>query len=235
MSLPVWLLQCVARSGAYQPVPPEPPKHSLEKPKYSVHTTNAMNADTITVPLSGTGQRTTLILLDCETQTSQPKVKSVNGQTFVGDTQSYNIGTLRTVAFSLDTNENQLAVEMSDKNYFSACVIEFDKVRNTQWGEASDRTKTGSPTTVVCPSVKASMDSLALAVGFERTGAAEDGLTSVSTGWDRVAWVPQGSSAQTIAVAERLVEAGADSGNCIFTYPNPQATNGIGRQILVST
>ena len=84
--------------------------------------------------------------------------------------------------------------------------------------------------TVTAPVVET--EGLALAIGCERTSASEtDGQISVSAGWEKVVSALQdGEVWETITVAKRTAP-GADQ--AIFTYPNSQATNGCGVQVVI--
>lgn len=84
--------------------------------------------------------------------------------------------------------------------------------------------------TVTAPVVET--DGLALAIGCERTSANEtDGQISVSAGWEKIVSALQdGEVWETITVAKRTAP-GMDQ--AIFTYPNSQATNGAGVQVVI--
>nr|DAE82728.1 MAG TPA: hypothetical protein [Caudoviricetes sp.] len=84
--------------------------------------------------------------------------------------------------------------------------------------------------TVTAPVVET--EGLALAVACERTSANEtDEQISVSAGWEKIVSALQdGEAWETIVVAKR-VAPGSDQS--IFTYPNAQATNGCGVQVVI--
>ena len=85
-------------------------------------------------------------------------------------------------------------------------------------------------TTVTAPVVET--EGLALAVACERTSATEtDQQISVSAGWEKIVSAMQDADAwETIVVAKRTA-TGSDQ--AIFTYPNVQATNGCGVQVVI--
>ena len=95
-------------------------------------------------------------------------------------------------------------------------------------GVAKDRTKEPKETTTVT-APKASGTGLVFAYAFERTSADEArSQVTLSSGWELVDFAAQtGSNFQTVAVAQG---GGSDA---TFTYPNAQATNGMGVQVVI--
>ena len=96
-------------------------------------------------------------------------------------------------------------------------------------GATKDRTKEPTETvTVTAP--KASGTGLVFAYAFERTLAEETrSQVTLSTGWELVDFAAQtGSNLQTVAVAQ-----GKGDTDATFTYPNAQATNGLGVQVVI--
>lgn len=100
-------------------------------------------------------------------------------------------------------------------------------------GTVKDRTKDPKETvTLTAPAVDGAAG-LALAFGFERSAAAEtrDQIT-VSTGWEIVEFATQdGANYQTVLLA-KWSGAGAAT-DLVATYPNAQATNGAGIQVVI--
>ena len=97
-------------------------------------------------------------------------------------------------------------------------------------GTAKDRTKTPTETTTVTAPKIDGATGLKFAYAFERTSAEEArSQVTLSTGWEMVEFAAQeGSNYQTVAVAQ-----GDGSTDALFTYPNAQATNGLGVQVVV--
>ena len=96
-------------------------------------------------------------------------------------------------------------------------------------GTAKDRTKEPQETaTVTAP--KATGSGLVLAYAFERTASDETrSQITLSEGWEMVEFAAQsGSNFQTVAVAQ-----GKGGTDAVFTYPNAQATNGLGVQVVI--
>lgn len=96
-------------------------------------------------------------------------------------------------------------------------------------GATKDRTKEPQETaTVTAP--KASGTGLVFAYAFERSlGEETRSQIALSEGWELVDFAAQtGSNLQTVAVAQG--KGGVDA---TFTYPNAQATNGLGVQVVI--
>lgn len=96
-------------------------------------------------------------------------------------------------------------------------------------GTVKDRTKEPVETaTVTAP--KASGTGLVFAYAFERTASDETrSQITLSAGWELVDFAAQeGSNFQTVAVAQ-----GNGDTDAVFTYPNAQATNGLGVQVVI--
>lgn len=96
-------------------------------------------------------------------------------------------------------------------------------------GRTKDRTKEPTETvTVTAP--KASGTGLVLAYAFERSLSEETrSQITLSEGWELVDFAAQsGSNLQTVAVAQ-----GKGDTDATFTYPNTQATNGLGVQVVI--
>ena len=96
-------------------------------------------------------------------------------------------------------------------------------------GRTKDRTKEPTETTTVT-APKASGTGLVFAYAFERTASDEThSQITLSEGWELVDFAAQsGSNFQTVAVAQ-----GKGDTDATFTYPNAQATNGLGVQVVI--
>ena len=96
-------------------------------------------------------------------------------------------------------------------------------------GRTKDRTKEPTETvTVTAP--KTTGTGLVFAYAFERTASDETrSQITLSEGWELVEYVAQsGSNFQTVALAQ-----GKSDTDAVFTYPNAQATNGLGVQVVI--
>lgn len=97
-------------------------------------------------------------------------------------------------------------------------------------GTTKDRTKEPTETTTVTALKVDGATGLKLAYAFERSLGEEtrDQIT-LSGGWELVDFAAQtGSNLQTVAVAQ-----GKGDTDATFTYPNAQATNGLGVQVVI--
>lgn len=96
-------------------------------------------------------------------------------------------------------------------------------------GRTKDRTKEPKETTTVT-APKAPSTGLVFAYAFERTAADETrSQITLSEGWELVDFATQtDTNFQTVAVAQ-----GKGDTDAVFTYPNAQATNGLGVQVVI--
>jgi hypothetical protein len=100
-------------------------------------------------------------------------------------------------------------------------------------GEVKDRTKEPVESTTCTAPVVAGGVGLALGFAFERTLKPETrNRPVVSPGWEVVGYADQaGGNSQTV-LAAKWVGAGAPT-SMVVTYPNEQATNGAGVQVVI--
>ena len=96
-------------------------------------------------------------------------------------------------------------------------------------GSTKDRTKDPKETTTIT-APKAPSTGLVFAYAFERTASEETrSQITLSDGWELVDFATQeGTNFQTVAVAQ-----GKGDTDAVFTYPNAQATNGLGVQVVI--
>lgn len=97
-------------------------------------------------------------------------------------------------------------------------------------GATKDRTKSPEETTTVTAPKVDGASGLVFAYAFERTSSEETrSQITLSAGWELVEFAAQqGSNFQTVAVAQ-----GKGDTDAVFTYPNAQATNGLGVQVVI--
>lgn len=97
-------------------------------------------------------------------------------------------------------------------------------------GTAKDRTKDPKETTTVTAPKVNGASGLVFAYAFERTASEETrSQITLSEGWELVDFAAQtGSNLQTVALAQ-----GKGDTDATFTYPNAQATNGFGVQVVI--
>lgn len=97
-------------------------------------------------------------------------------------------------------------------------------------GTVKDRTKEPAETTTVTAPKVGGAAGLVFAYAFERSlGEETRSQITLSEGWELVDFAAQsGSNLQTVAVAQ-----GKGDTDAVFTYPNAQATNGLGVQVVI--
>lgn len=97
-------------------------------------------------------------------------------------------------------------------------------------GATKDRTKDPKETTTVTAPKVNGASGLVFAYAFERTADVETrSQITLSEGWEMVEFAAQeGSNFQTVAVAQ-----GKSDTDATFTYPNAQASNGLGVQVVI--
>lgn len=97
-------------------------------------------------------------------------------------------------------------------------------------GATKDRTKDPKETTTVTAPKVNGASGLVFAYAFERTTAEETrSQITLSEGWELVDFAAQtGSNLQTVALAQ-----GKGDTDATFTYPNAQASNGLGVQVVI--
>lgn len=97
-------------------------------------------------------------------------------------------------------------------------------------GSTKDRTKDPKETTTVTAPKVNGASGVVFAYAFERSlGEETRSQITLSEGWELVDFASQtGSNLQTVALAQ-----GTGGTDATFTYPNAQATNGLGVQVVI--
>lgn len=206
---------------------PSPGGVPLAAPTVIAHAAGHANGDRITVAAPG-GQAGDRVILIINTKGGAAEFTAPTGW----DTllQPYYQGTMRFVILTGGWAETmEVTTSKPVSGSWAAVVVRGGgqpaigavKKRNEEPPETA---------TVTAPVVET--EGLALAVACERTSAGEtDGQVTVSAGWEKVVFAGQdGEVWETIVVAKRTAP-GDDQ--AIFTYPNAQATNGCGVQVVI--
>lgn len=205
------------------------PHVTRDAPVIVEHAAGQVMSDTITITLNGqTGDRVVVAV----------NTKAVSDQSFTWPpdwtvlTEPYWVGTQQfTVASGPWSQTINVKTAKPAEAGWAACTIRGGGAPVA--GTVKDRTKDPKETvTVTAPTVDGATG-LALAFGFERSAAAEtrDQVT-VSTGWEVLDFaVQEGVNFQTVLLA-RFVGEGAPTA-LTATYPNAQATNGAGVQVVI--
>lgn len=208
---------------------PQPPAPAPAGVQLVDHAAGQATGDTITVMLNGqTGDRAVVAI----------NTKAVSDQVFTWPSgwtvlvEPYWVGTQQ---FVIASGPWSRAIDITTAKPTEAGWAGLN-VRGggaPTVGDVKDRTKdTKETTTVTAPTVDGATG-LTLAFGFERSAAAEarDQIT-VSTGWEIIDFATQdGANYQTLLLA-KWSGTGAPT-PMVATYPNAQATNGAGVQVVI--
>lgn len=206
---------------------PSPGGGPVAAPTVVAHAAGRAGGDHITVTETG-GQAGDRVILILNTKGGDAKFTAPAGW----DTllQPYYQGTMRFVIMTGGWAETmEVTTSKPVTGSWAAIVVRGGgqpvigavKKRNEEPAES---------TTVTAPVVET--EGLALAIGCERTSANEtDNQITVSAGWEKIVTAVQdGEVWETIVVAKRTAPG---NDQAIFTYPNAQATNGCGMQVVI--
>lgn len=206
---------------------PSPGPAPLAAPTVIAHAAGRAGGDHITVTAPG-GQAGDRVILIINTKGSDAEFAAPTGW----DTllQPYYQGTMRFVILTGGWAET-IQVTTSKPVIGSWAAVVVRGGGQPVIGAVKKRNEEPSETvTVTAPVVET--EGLALAVACERTSANEtDEQISVSAGWEKIVSAMQdGETWETIVVAKRTAPG---SDQAIFTYPNAQAANGCGVQVVI--
>jgi len=206
---------------------PSPGGGPVAAPTVVAHAAGHASGDRITVSAAG-GQAGDRVILIINTKGSDAEFTAPAGWDVL--LPAYYQGTMRFVILAGGWAETvEVTASKPVTGSWAAVVVRGGgtpvigavKKRNEEPAES---------TTVTAPVVET--EGLALAIGCERTSANETGeQITVSAGWEKiVAAVQDGEAWETVVVAKRTAPG---SDQAIFTYPNAQATNGGGVQVVI--
>ena len=195
-------------------------------PSLIAHVGGQYTGDTGTIAVDGKAGDTVIIGVNVKAQSDQTFTWPAGWTVLV---EPYWIGTQQsTIAYGPWSEAIVLKTAKAVEAGYSAITVRGGGTPTA--GAVKDRTKEPKETTTVtAPKIDAAAG-LKLAFAFERTSAEETrSQVTLSAGWDMVEFAAQeGSNYQTVAVAQ-----GDGSTDAVFTYPNVQATNGLGVQVVV--
>lgn len=206
---------------------PSPGVAPVAAPTVITHAAGHANGDRITVAAPG-GQAGDRVILIINTKGGDAEFTAPAGW----DTllQPYYQGTMRFVIMTGGWAETmEVTTSKPVSGSWAAVVVRGGG--QPVVGAVKKRNEEPSETvTVTAPVVET--EGLALAIGCERTSANETGeQITVSAGWEKIVSALQdGEAWETIVVAKRTAPG---SDQAIFTYPNAQATNGCGVQVVI--
>lgn len=199
---------------------------NVSTPTLIAHVGGQYTGDTSTITVDGKAGDMVIIGVNVKAQSDQAFTWPAGWTVLV---EPYWIGTQQsTIAYGPWSEAIVLKTAKAVEAGYAAVTVRGGGVPVA--GTTKDRTKEPVETTTVTALKVDGATGLKLAYAFERTLAEETrSQVTLSAGWDMVEFAAQeGSNYQTVAVAQ-----GDGSTDAVFTYPNAQATNGMGVQVVI--
>lgn len=199
---------------------------ATSKPTLIAHEGGQYTGDTGTIAVDGKAGDTVIVGVNMKAQSDQAFTWPAGWTVLV---EPYWVGTQQsTIAYGPWSEAIVLKTAKAVEAGYVAVTVRGGGVPMA--GVTKDRTKGPAETTTVTAPKIDGAGGLKLAYAFERTSAEETrSRVTLSTGWEMVEFAAQeGSNFQTVAVAQ-----GDGSTDAVFTYPNAQATNGLGVQVVI--
>lgn len=201
-------------------------EHTATTPTLIAHVGGQYTGDTGTVTVDGQAGDMVIVGVNVKAQSDQTFTWPAGWTVLV---EPYWIGTQQsTIAYGPWSEAIVLKTAKAVEAGYVAVTVRGGSVPVA--GTTKDRTKEPTETTTVTALKVDGATGLKLAYAFERTLAEETrSQVTLSAGWDMVEFAAQeGSNFQTVAVAQ-----GNGGTDAVFTYPNAQATNGFGVQVVI--
>lgn len=195
-------------------------------PTLIAHVGGQYTGDTGTVTVDGKAGDTVIIGVNVKAQSNQTFTWPSGWTVLV---EPYWIGTQQsTIAYGPWSEAIVLKTAKAVEAGYAAMTVRGGGTPTA--GTAKDRTKEPTETTTVTAPKIDGASGLVFAYAFERTASEETrSQVTLSGGWGMVEFAAQeGSNFQTVAVAQ-----GNGDTDAVFTYPNAQATNGFGVQVVI--
>lgn len=199
--------------------------HPTSTPTLIAHVGGQYTGDTGTVTVDGQAGDTVIVGINVKAQTDQAFTWPAGWTVLV---EPYWIGTQQsTIAYGPWSEAIVLKTAKAVEAGYVALSVRGGGTPTV--GSTKDRTKEPKETTTVTAPKRAGTG-LVFAYAFERTGADEArSQITLSEGWELVDFAAQSdSNLQTVAVAQ-----GKGDTDAVFTYPNAQASNGLGVQVVI--
>ena len=200
-------------------------EHAATTPTLIDHAAGQYMGDTGTITVDGKAGDTVIIGVNVKAQSDQTFTWPAGWTVLV---EPYWIGTQQsTIAYGPWSEAISMKTAKAVEAGYVALSVRGGGTPTA--GATKDRTKEPQETaTVTAP--KATGTGLVFAYAFERTASDETrSQITLSEGWEMVEFAAQsGSNFQTVAVAQ-----GKGGTDAVFTYPNAQATNGLGVQVVI--
>lgn len=195
-------------------------------PTLIAHVGAQYTGDTGTITVDGQAGDTVIVAVNVKAQSDQAFTWPAGWTVLV---EPYWVGTQQsTIAYGPWSEAIVLKTAKAVEAGYAAVTVRGGGTPTA--GTAKDRTKTPTETTTVTAPKTDGATGLKFAYAFERTASEETrSQITLSAGWEMVEFAAQeGSNYQTVAVAQ-----GDGSTDAVFTYPNAQATNGLGVQVVI--
>lgn len=200
--------------------------HPTQAPTLIAHVGGQYTGDTGTVTVDGKAGDTVVVAVNVKAQSNQVFTWPAGWTVLV---EPYWVGTQQsTIAYGPWSESITLKTAEAVEAGYVALSVRGGGTPTA--GRTKDRTKEPTETvTVTAPKVGGAAG-LVFAYAFERTmGEETRSQITLSEGWEMVEFAAQsGSNFQTVAVAQ-----GKSDTDATFTYPNAQATNGLGIQVVI--
>lgn len=199
-------------------------EHAATTPTLIAHVGGQYTGDTGTVTVDGQAGDMVIVGVNVKAQSDQVFTWPA-GWTVLVD--PYWVGTQQsTIAYGPWSESITLKTAKAVEAGYVAATVRGGGTPTV--GATKDRTKDPKETTTVT-APKVNGTGLVFAYAFERSlGEETRSQITLSEGWAMVDFAAQtGSNLQTVAVAQ-----GKGDTDAIFTYPNAQATNGLGVQVV---
>lgn len=200
-------------------------EHAATTPTLIAHVGGQYTGDTGTVTVDGQAGDTVIIGVNVKAQSDQTFTWPAGWTVLV---EPYWVGTQQsTVAYGPWSEAIVLKTAKAVEAGYVAVSVRGGGTPTA--GSTKDRTKEPKETTTVT-APKATGTGLVFAYAFERSLSEETrSQITLSAGWELVDFAAQsGSNLQTVAVAQ-----GNGGTDAVFAYPNAQATNGLGVQVVI--
>lgn len=219
------LLDPAPTPGHEDPGGPSPAP--VATPTLVSHTAGQTIGDAIAIRSDGQSGDRTIIAVNTKAIADQTFTWPDGFQTLV---EPYYIGTMR-FAVAVGSWAPELTVRTSQPVEAGWAAVTVRGGGNPVAGDVKKRqAEPAETTTCTAPEVPA-RTGLTIGFAFERTAASETAdQVTISEGWERLEYAAQGgSNLQTVLAARRT----ATEGDMTVTYPNPQAANGAGVQVVI--
>ena len=200
-------------------------EHAATTPTLIAHVGGQYTGDTGTVTVDGKAGDTVIVGINVKAQTDQAFTWPAGWTVLV---EPYWIGTQQsTIAYGPWSEAIVLKTAKAVEAGYAAVTVRGGGTPTA--GTVKDRTKEPTETTTVT-APKATGSGLVFAYAFERSlGQETRSQITLSEGWELVDFAAQtDTNFQTVAVAQ-----GKGDTDAVFTYPNAQATNGLGVQVVI--